>query len=437
MNKKHSKDEGQILVMIVFALFALLGFTALAIDGGSIYHERRRAQNGADASSMAGAGQAALSLSNSHMSYGQWDCSDARVIQAENAAINAAINRATTNDFTIDYITTDHNGVETQCGVYDNGSYVEKYIDVTTYISTTVNALFSQFIFNKPLQNQVVATARVRPPSPLAYGYAIFSHREDCPNSNTGGVHFNGNSTVTIDGGGVFSNACMKVTGSSLSIDVDDGSIRYVTDYSQSGHPDIDPDPEQGPVTLPDESWQVPPPNCNAVPPQPSPSNTGNVTITPGRYPNIRHNNGVLTLEPGLYCLSGDFDIRGDVIVGDGVTIYLSNGDFDIAGGAEVHLNAPPDGASTTGIPGILIYLPVGNDGEVSLKGNADSWYVGAVYAADPGSTVEVGGTGSQLETYHTQLIGGTVFVHGDATIDINFDEAYTYQKPAAIDLYR
>jgi len=49
---KYSSERGQVLVLLVLALVGLLGFTALAIDGGMVYSDRRTAQNAADASAL-------------------------------------------------------------------------------------------------------------------------------------------------------------------------------------------------------------------------------------------------------------------------------------------------------------------------------------------------------------------------------------------------
>ena len=53
----RKREQGQAIVIMAFALIALLAFAALAIDGGNAYVERRRSQNGADAAALAGARQ--------------------------------------------------------------------------------------------------------------------------------------------------------------------------------------------------------------------------------------------------------------------------------------------------------------------------------------------------------------------------------------------
>src|SRR5450830_1091808 len=53
--QKSKSESGQILVLLAVGFVALLAFVALAIDGGSVYLDRRSAQNAADAAALAGA----------------------------------------------------------------------------------------------------------------------------------------------------------------------------------------------------------------------------------------------------------------------------------------------------------------------------------------------------------------------------------------------
>ncbi len=49
----------RVMGLLVLAMVALLGFTALAVDGSMVYSDRRFAQSGSDASSLAGGAEAA------------------------------------------------------------------------------------------------------------------------------------------------------------------------------------------------------------------------------------------------------------------------------------------------------------------------------------------------------------------------------------------
>ena len=55
MNNEKTSERGQALILIVFGIAALFGIAGLAVDGGSLYADRRRAQNAADAAALAGA----------------------------------------------------------------------------------------------------------------------------------------------------------------------------------------------------------------------------------------------------------------------------------------------------------------------------------------------------------------------------------------------
>src|SRR5512142_51844 len=53
--KTKNHERGQALIIIVFALIGLFGITALAVDGGMAYSDRRNAQNAADSAALAAA----------------------------------------------------------------------------------------------------------------------------------------------------------------------------------------------------------------------------------------------------------------------------------------------------------------------------------------------------------------------------------------------
>src|SRR5688572_12970186 len=55
MIEHEKKEDGQVLILIVFGLIGLIGMTALVVDGGLAYSDRRNAQNAADAAAWAAA----------------------------------------------------------------------------------------------------------------------------------------------------------------------------------------------------------------------------------------------------------------------------------------------------------------------------------------------------------------------------------------------
>ncbi|NJN44787.1 MAG: hypothetical protein HC806_08775 [Anaerolineae bacterium] len=177
-------------------------------------------------------------------------------------------------------------------------------------------------------------------------------------------------------------------------------------------------------------------------------STSGDGTINPGIYSSIKVTGGEqLTMNPGLYCLDGDFEINGNnssFVKGNGVTIYMRSGNFTSNGNAAVQISAPNFVVNDEdGIAGMLIYLATDNAGEVSLKGNSDSHYSGTIYAAHEDSRVEVGGTGDLTSCFNgapcfgTQLIAGTVKISGTATLDVDFNSNQVYFLPARLTLER
>src|SRR4030042_1368230 len=114
-NTPHESESGQAIVFLVLGLVVFMGFVALSIDGGMAFADRRHSQNGSDASSLAGGGEAALYLENTHVMYGEWNCNGGNIQDAMEIAAQAAMERAGTNNFSIDEDPDDGNGVTVVC----------------------------------------------------------------------------------------------------------------------------------------------------------------------------------------------------------------------------------------------------------------------------------------------------------------------------------
>jgi len=442
IRKRSKSEEGQALVLLVLGFVALLGFAALAIDGGMVYADRRHAQNAADASSLGGAGAAGNTMDSLGVHYENFDCSSfndtgASMGQVHVAALSAASARATTNDYSIDYDVADHHGVIASCVDDENkGAYIDKYIDVITDITRVTNTTFIHFVYSGPVQEQVEAIARVRPRAPMAYGHAIVALNESpCSGNSLIGVKLSGSSDVDINGGGIYSNGCLVCSGSAFDVAVLDGGVNYTNSTTCSGGDPVSPSPQQ--VTpLPDITLVADPPDCAGLPNRGSHSGEG--TIQPGVYSKITLSNGVLTMEPGLYCLTGSpnaFRATGGELYGDGVTIYVLNGGVDVGSNVEpIDLRAPdasPD--PSPAIAGMLIYVATGNTNAVQLTGNNTSYYQGTIYA--PEGDVQISGGNDTFPTFNTQVVGYNVEITGNATIDINFNGGENYATPPRLDL--
>jgi hypothetical protein len=200
----------------------------------------------------------------------------------------------------------------------------------------------------------------------------------------------------------------------------------------------INPAPQHIPSQIPGYSTTVTEPNCSGLPNRTVPK-SGDATLQPGIYDEIKWTGGALTFSPGLYCVTSSkgVGISGGAVVGDGVTLFLQSGGLDITGNVDpVDLRAPvefPD--PSPALPGILIYLANGNSNTISVTGNSTSFYLGTVYAPD-GDLYFSGASGTN-PTFNTQLIGQNVEVSGGALIDINFNDQENYEKPPYMDMLK
>ena len=100
--KTKNGEEGQVLAFLAVCFVVLLGFAALAIDGGMVFSDRRHAQNAADASSLAGGSGAAYYMRVNDVNYNAFICGSSGTINTQNAAESAAISHAALNDYVID-----------------------------------------------------------------------------------------------------------------------------------------------------------------------------------------------------------------------------------------------------------------------------------------------------------------------------------------------
>jgi len=444
MIKKTKSENGQVLVFLVVVLVALLGFSALAIDGGMIYADRRMAQNAADASAMAGVGMAAGVMDDLGVNSSNFKCppttGSTKVKAAIDASVTQAISRALANDFVIDSDVSDNMGVEITCHVENKSGYLDKYLDVRVVLNLDTRTSFAHlFTGTEAVTNTVEAVARVRPRSPLAFGNAIVSMGSGCGKNDNGGggIEYDGggNGFTRVTGGGIYSNTCLTGNGGiDLQTQCDTilypgcttrPPITYVTDYPKA-NAGIQPVPQKGTATLPLDN--VTPPDCNDP-----------KAIHHNSQVKLNNSGDSLNLAPGLHCFHAGIKATGGSLTGTDVTLVLLGGSFDVTGGVYVNLSAPNgddvdddnDGIvdeTSEDLPamrGMLIYVAPGTESDIVLSGGSTSEYTGTVFA--PSSNIDVGGNSDTLKTVRTQLIGKYVKLHGNVTVDIRYVEEDNY----------
>jgi Flp pilus assembly protein TadG len=410
--KSYNSEKGQAIVYLVIGLVVFLGFVALAIDGGMVLADRRHTQNAADAASLAGGGQAALSLENNHVYSQGWSCSDPNVVSAMGIAVSTAIARAASNNFTIDNNISDHNGVIATCGSVNHGFYMENYIDVTVDISSTTQSNFAQLLFPNALKNVMEAVTRIHPRQPLAFGYAIVALNPSftCSGNGKNGAAFSGASGTNVNGGGIFSNGCLEGNGAAGNITVTNGNISWAH-LGVPGNKQFIPDPIGHVAEMTLSAYDVQLPNC-----------TGRWFTD---FPNPAK------IDPGLYCFHGSLDFKKGPYNGTGITIYVE-GKVSINGNQQVALSAV--GAPSPAIPGILFYLPSTNQGPVKLNGTSDVTLTGTILA--PGADIDISGD-TGIHAFRSQIIGLNVKVTGSGLLILDYEPRENANLPTSIELFK
>jgi len=402
MESKNFSEKGQALILIALAIIGLMGFTALAVDGGAALSDRRHAQNAADTAALAGA----LAKIQGH----DW--------------VVLAMERAEDNGYKSDgQNTTVHVHCPPESGQYaGNKNYVEVIIE------STVETTFARVLGREKINNRVEAVTHVTPAEikPLYDGAAMVSLKPD----GRGAFRSHGDNNTSIIGSGIFvnsGNGCafeqvgnsvidtptgIQIVGSACM----NGSITPATTIT-SGAPSV-PYP---PAILPAE------PVCtvNAV-------QSGN-SLSAGNWEGTFPPTGVTHLQPGIYCVDGTFMVNANEILdGKDILIYMRSGNVHWNGNAQINLTAMTSGPYA----GLLIYMPLSNDDGMIINGNSDSSFTGTFLA--PASDIQVNGTAG-VDGYHSQFIGYTIDLIGtaDMLVEYNQSENLELSFPPTLELVK
>jgi len=449
MKQIRTSERGQILVLLVLAMIGMLGFTALAVDGGMVYADRRYMQSAADAASLAGAGRVGDGIEALDMDDLQWNCTT--LGSSITAAYEVTRLKAVANDYVIDKNTSlgtaeHNNGMKITC------SPTGKYVDVMVMLTNDTTTSFVQMFTGGPMRNTVTSITRVEPGLNGSAGWAIVSLSKYCGNNKNqptafGGTKLSGTTDVKVMVGGIWSNSCLEAAGGpdvtvteSDGSTIKPGSVLYNSSfpYTPPGSGTLDPPPtptsQEHPlakITLPS-----PAPNCNKED-MDSYDAKHNVqgTLAAGNYSDLSFK-GPTALSPGLYCISGTVSMNANAsLSGKGITIYYTGTTMTINGGASTSLEAPnwePDEVikpENGAIEDMLIYVSPDVRADITINGTSDSYFTGMVYA--PTSNIFIAGNATMgHETVaEMALIGYRVDLTGASNFNIkyNADKVYAY----------
>jgi Flp pilus assembly protein TadG len=402
---RHARqsEHGQALILIVFAIVGLVGITALAVDGGNVYSDRRHAQNAADAAALA----AALSRINGEV----WVN---RAYQV--AASNGYNNNGVTNSVVVVSPPT--------AGVYKGNI---EYIQVT--ITSHVRTYFASVVGMQSLTNTVQAMARAKPSvlGPLFGGAAVvaLAPTSDCWFHKA--FEVNAELTLDIFGSGILINSnnptCALWTQGEGSIRIETLQPIQIVGGAQIQKPKLitpyPPVTHWAPIPYPPPVF-MPKVSCTGSSHQVSPDSQ---EMTPGNWGREPFPpTGINRLAPGTYCLGGDFILGpGQTLTGDEVVIVMESGQLRWTGGSLIKIGAPKSGK----YHGLLIYQPMENQNTMILNAEIDSSIKGTILA--PAAQIRIKGNASTYG-FHSQIIGYTILADGQDNVIIKYNPDDNYQ---------
>jgi LysM repeat protein len=391
------------MIVVVFIGLFLLGFLALGIDVGYLFHQKRMAQAAADAAAVAAAEEASAS-----------DASNEQTVANAMAKMNGFDTQATINPATVTVKTP-------STGNYaGSSSYVE--VDVSKPVPTFFLSVFDRASTNVSVAARAVAGGGLSSPTCICLEA---QSGNDLGMSNNAQVNAN-QCGVTVDSNG---NNAVSVVGSATLNALSLGTVSNTWDNGNNIN-------NNGLITQSTKVIQGITTQCKPVLSAPSLPNglpcysnpiqgwtasnnfTGVYTLPLAGETVISNTvcytsldtsqSASVTFSPGYtYYIQGDFSTGGgSPVTGNGIVMYVG-GTVNIANGVTAKLSAP----SVNGVPQTLLYA-MGNS--VTIQGGSTSSYSGLVYAPNAAVTLN-NGTGTTL---NMDFVAQTLSVSGGATLN-------------------
>jgi Flp pilus assembly protein TadG len=389
-------QRGQVLTLGALAMTGMMGFTALSLDVGNLYYQKRLMQTAADAAAVSGAYE---------VIYGSGDTQ------------TAALTSASENGFS--------NGVKSVAITVNNppasGAYAGNSEAVEVIINAPEPTYFARALGINDVSMSARAVARVVSSS---YGvYVLDPHAS----SALGTLSLSGGATITANTGIIVdsdSSSALSVSGGAT---LTASGIGVAGGYTDGGGGSINPTPVTGVAPVQDPLAALPAPSygsCDYT--NYSVGNGNQVSLSPGVYCGGMQIGGGATVSfsPGTYILNGGGMTvsNGASVSGSGVTFYNTAGSgqtfapMSITGGGTINLSAPTSGT----YEGILAFQDrnISSTATNTFDGGSNLTINGAIYMPD-GSVVFSGGSSTAA---YTILIADTVSLANGADTIINAD---------------
>jgi hypothetical protein len=410
-------EGGQVAIVVALMLVVLLGFAALVVDVGLHWAARTQAQLAADAAALAGV----IALPND----------PAAAVDDVRRYLNANVpGLAGTPGW--EHNDTDADGDITcwtpPAEVPPPGVHGCQVGDTAIQVITPPIQVDYAFagVFGKA-GNQIKALAAaergpaVTGPTPCA----ICLQDRHAPRA----LSVTGNGDVTVANAGVMVNsdhpqAAVLASSGDLTAEW----IGVAGDFEASGGGAFIPDPDTGLGPLPDPLADLLTPDQLVSLPDEGSITVGSADerIEQGVYDTIAvTGGGDLTLDPGVYVVTGGLTLSAGAVLGDGVTIYLACAEYPTpcsgpgagfsqsAGGQ--YLATPP---LTGPYQGLALFADRGNTAPLRFTGSGAATFTGTIYAHRAAMELTSGGVVLQLDSL---LVVGTLKVNASAEILLSF----------------
>ena len=418
MRKIKFQENGQALIVIALAAVVLFGFAALAIDGSMKFSDQRQAQNAADTSALAAA--LARTRGQSYATIGQ-----------TRATSNGYNNNGTTN---IVEITT----TATPTGACP-GTGMDIQVKITSYVKTT----FARVVWSgwDKFKNVAYATARScdvfkSGGGPLYAGSSIYATRTTaCGNGvNDKAIYVGGSSQIQLWGGGMGSassdGGCLHFKGGEAQFKLTETSPKTCAEIDTAAPSGGTFNSVKGQDGCGKVNYGVTfpaPPADLGITCATTATKTGS-TLSPGNFTGTFPGAGVTTLQPGTYCVNGDFTLNGGAnLSGSGVTIVLNTGGIKWNGSMTLNLSGPTSGP----YKGLTIYAPPSNTSQMTMNGSSNVTLTGTLLAQN--APCDFVGSG-QIQKVTLQMICYTWQMNGSADVQIMYDPDKLYSPGTAQD---
>ena len=238
-------EQGQTAILLALAMIGLLGIVGLALDGGMLYWNQRRAQNGADAAAIAGVTKLAEHVIDETCASGSEQ--DILAVVQEYAGVNEIPNADLGENVEAFYLVENSDGDRVPLIYPTSGK--PWHVGETGSIPCDQDPVGLQVTARFPQQTFLAGVIGIAETNVTVDASAIYETNTACSSfvllslddsSDMNVLHLSG-SGVNILGGGVHSNGGAHISGGGQEMYVDENSP---IEYGDGAHTNIDSDLE-------------------------------------------------------------------------------------------------------------------------------------------------------------------------------------------------